>query len=120
MVYKIATDFCIFPLSGKYLGIWPPRLQVIFLSLFKYFIYLLFLYFKLLIYLFLERGREEEGEKHKCVAASHAPHTGDLACTQACALDWELNQWPFGSQASTQPALNPLSHTSQGYLFIYF
>ena len=32
-------------------------------------------------YLFLERGREgeREGEKHQCVAVSHAPTTGDLA-----------------------------------------
>ena len=33
------------------------------------------------IYLFLERGREREGEgeKHQCVVASHVPPTGDLA-----------------------------------------
>ena len=31
--------------------------------------------------LFLEsgEGKEEEGEKHQCVVASHAPPTGDLA-----------------------------------------
>ena len=40
------------------------------------------------IFIFRERGREEEreGEKHQCVVASQAPPTGDLATTQACAL----------------------------------
>ena len=32
------------------------------------------------IYLFLERGREGEREKHQCVVASRTPATGDLAC----------------------------------------
>ena len=34
-----------------------------------------------LIYFFLERGREgeREGEKHQCVVASHTPSTEDLA-----------------------------------------
>ena len=31
------------------------------------------------IYLFLEEGKEKEGEKYQCVVASHAPPTGDLA-----------------------------------------
>ena len=42
------------------------------------------------LFIFRERGREreQEGEKHQCVVASHMPLTGDLACnpTQACAL----------------------------------
>ena len=36
--------------------------------------------FKDFIYLFLERGREGEREKHQYVVASCAPPTGDLAC----------------------------------------
>ena len=31
------------------------------------------------IYLFLERGKEGETEKHQCVVASYVPPTGDLA-----------------------------------------
>ena len=62
---------------------------------------LLFLRF----YLFLE-GREgkgrRKGEKHQCVVASCAPPTGDLVCNPGMCPDWESNQWPIGSQASTQ------------------
>ena len=62
------------------------------------------LLFQGFIYLFLERGeeREKEGEKHQCVDASHAPPTGDLACNLGMCPDWELNQQPFGLQASAQ------------------
>ena len=48
---------------------------VLFLSVF-------FFFFKIFIYLLLERGEGErgrEGEKHQCVVASHAPPTGGLA-----------------------------------------
>ena len=46
---------------------------------------------------------EREGEKHQCVVASHVPPTGDLAChNPGMCPDWELNQQPFGSQASAQ------------------
>ena len=45
------------------------------------------------------------------------PSTGDLACNPGMCPDWGLNQWPFG----LQPALNPLSYTSQGsFYFILF
>ena len=63
------------------------------------------LFFRI-FYLFLDRGR------HQCAAASHAPLTGDLASTQACALTRTQNQGPFDSQAGTQL----LSHTSRGYI----
>ena len=43
-----------------------------------------------------------EGEKHQCVVASHVPLVGDLACNPGMCPNWESNQWPFGSQASTQ------------------
>ena len=55
-------------------------------------------------YLFLERGRERErgGDKQQCAVASHTPPTGDLAHNPGMCPDWESNQRPFGSQASTQ------------------
>ena len=56
---------------------------------------------------------ERKGEKHQCVVASHVDPTGDRAHNQGMCPDWELNQWPFGSQH----VLNPLRYTSQDYLF---
>ena len=56
--------------------------------------------------LFLERVRGERGEKHQYVLPLVRPLLGTWAATQACALDWELNQLPFGWQAvaqSTEP-----------------
>ena len=63
-------------------------------------------------YLFLDRGGGREREKHQCVVASHAPPTGDLAHNPGMCPDWELNQWPFSSQAGAQST----EHTSQGVL----
>ena len=40
--------------------------------------------------------------REKCVVASHALPTGDLACNPGLCPDQELNQQPFGSQARTQ------------------
>ena len=62
-------------------------------------------FFKKRFYLsILGRGREGERErgKHHCVVASHVPLVGDLACNPGMCPDWELNRWPFGSQAGTQ------------------
>ena len=46
----------------------------------------------------------------------HMPPTGDLACNPGMCPDWESNQWPFGSQAGTQPLmleiLNYLPHVN--------
>ena len=56
---------------------------------------------KYIFYLILER--EEGRGKHQCVVALHVPPTGDLACNPGMCFDWELNQWPFGLQASTEP-----------------
>ena len=55
-------------------------------------------------YLFLEKGREgeREGEKHRCVIASHVAPTGDLACNPGMCPDWELTWQPFGSQTGTR------------------
>ena len=54
-----------------------------------------FIFFKKdFIHLFLDRGegREEEGERHQCVVASHVPLPGDLGCNPGMCPDWELNQ----------------------------
>ena len=62
---------------------------------------------------------EKGGEKHQCVVASHAPPTGDLAKTQACALTGNQTSDPLVHRL----ALNPLNHTSHGkfqYLQGYF
>ena len=59
--------------------------------------------FKDFIYLFLDRGeRGRKRRKHQCVVPSHTPPTGDLAYSPGMYPDWELNQRPFGLQASTQ------------------
>ena len=58
----------------------------------------------LLIYLFLDRGkggRKKKRETSMCGCLSHT-HTRDLAYNPGMCPDWELNWWPFGSQASTQ------------------
>ena len=36
------------------------------------------------------------------MVASHVSPTGDLACNPGMRPDWELNWWPFGSQADAQ------------------
>ena len=64
---------------------------------------LYFLFFKDFIHLFFrQRGREgeREGQKYQCMFATCMPLTGDLACNPAMCADWELNQRPFGLQAS--------------------
>ena len=70
---------------------------------------------KFYLFIFRQRGRERGrvGEKCQCVVASHTPPTGDLACSPGICPDWVSNQQPFGHRL----ALNPLSHTSQGYFF---
>ena len=58
---------------------------------------------------FRERGREgdREREKHQCVVASHMPPTGDLVRNPGMCSDWELNQQPVGSKASTHATEPP-------------
>ena len=67
--------------------------------------YLFILFFKDFIYLFLERGvvRDKERERNinMWLPLAHPP-LGTWPTIQACALDWESNQQPFDSQASTQ------------------
>ena len=51
------------------------------------------------------KGRRKRGGETSmcgCLIASHVPLTGDLARNPGMCPDWELNQRPFGSQASTQ------------------
>ena len=69
----------------------------------------------LLKFIFTERGREaeREGEKYQCVVAFHVAPTGDLAHNPGICPDWESNLRPFGSQ----PMLNPLSYTSEGWIY---
>ncbi|KAF6130983.1 hypothetical protein HJG60_007907 [Phyllostomus discolor] len=71
-------------------------------------------FLKKIIHLFLERGEErmKEAEKHQYVVTSHVPPTWDLAHNPGMCPDWELNQQPLVHRL----ALNPLSHTSQGYV----
>ena len=54
---------------------------------------------KNILFIFREKGREEEreGEKHQCVVASCPPSTGDLALNPGLCPEWESNQQPFGS-----------------------
>ena len=68
------------------------------------------------LFIFREKGKEgvREGQKHQCVVASHVAPTGDLARNPGMYPDLELNWRPFG----LQPALNPLSYTSQGSVCI--
>ena len=62
-------------------------------------------------YLFIldrEEGREKERERH--ISVCH-PLLGTWPATQACALTGNRTSDPL----VCRPALNPLSHTSQGY-----
>ena len=69
------------------------------------------------LFIFRQKGREgeREGEKHQCVVASHVAPTRDLARNPGTCPDQESNRRPPGSQ----PALIPLSYTSQGAIIIF-
>ena len=62
-----------------------------------------------------ERDGEREGEKYQCVVASRMPPTGDLAGNPGMCPDWEST----GNPLLCRPALNPLSHTSQGIISVH-
>ena len=79
---------------------------------------MVYLFFLRFIFIDFQRG-EREGEKHQCVVASCAPPTGDLACNPGMCPDWELNQQPFGSQASTQ-STEPHQPGLGWYIFLIF
>ena len=62
-------------------------------------------FFLSFIYLFLDsgEGRQKERERNSNVwLPLTCPLLGSWPAAQACALDWESNQWPFGLQASAQ------------------
>ena len=67
------------------------------------------------IYLFLERGegKEKERETLMCACLSHAPCWGPGP--QPRHVPWLGNQ--TGHPLVCRPVLNPLSHTSQGWIF---
>ena len=76
-----------------------------------------FLFINDFIYLFLERGegKEKERERNISVWLSFAcPLLGTWPTTQACALMGNRTADPV----LCSPALNPLSHTSQGCFLI--
>ena len=75
-----------------------------------------FLFFKDFIYLYLERGREEERERNINVwfPLVH-PLLGTWPATQACALTGN----PTGDPVVCRLVLNPLSHTCQGYQLFF-
>ena len=62
------------------------------------------IFYLFILFIFKARGREgeREGAKHQCVVASYMPPTRDLACNPGMCPAWEVNQRPFGSQASAQ------------------
>ena len=78
-----------------------------------YYLFILKIY--LLIY-FLERGegREKERERNVDQLPLARPRMGTWPSTQACALTGNR----AGDLSTHRQALNPLSHTSQGYVCI--
>ena len=68
-----------------------------------YLIYHEYIFLGFYLFILRERGkeREREGEKHQYAVASCTPFTGDLAHNPDM-CPWDLNWWPFGSQAGTQ------------------
>ena len=82
--------------------------------------FLQFIFLKDFIYLFLERGREGEREKHQCVVASHVAPIRNLAHNPGMCPDWESSRQHFGSQPRAQstephqpgPHLLTLNHTN--------
>ena len=73
-------------------------------------------FFKYFIYLFLERGegREKEGNINVWLPLQR-PLLGTWPATQACALTRNQTSNPL----IHRPALNPLSHTSQGWICFF-
>ena len=48
-------------------------------------------FLRLYLFIFRERGKKGEGEKHQCAVASCAPPAGDLAHNPDMCPDWESN-----------------------------
>ena len=73
----------------------------------------IFFFLKIFIYLFLERGEGREKERERIINVwlpLARPLLGAWPATQACALTVNRTSHPL----VRRPALNPLSHTSQG------
>ena len=74
------------------------------------------IFLRFYLFIFRQRGREgREGDNPQCVVACHAPLQGTWPTTQVCALTGNQT----GDLLVRRLALNPLSHTSQGFL-LYF
>ena len=74
-------------------------------------------FFKGFIYLFIFRETERERERNINVWLPLArPLLGTWPTTQACALTGNRTGHPLGHR----PALNPLSHTSQGGSDVFY
>ena len=69
------------------------------------------------LFIFRERGGEEERKRSINVWLPLMPPTGDLACNLGMCPDWELSQQPFGLQDGTQ-STEP--HQPGLHIFNYF
>ena len=68
------------------------------------------------LFIFRQRGREEE--KHQCVVASHTPSPGTWPATQACALIGNGTSDPLGSQTHTQSTELHQPRLISGFLYV--
>ena len=79
----------------------------------------IFIFLFLRFYLFILRVGKGERKRRReisiCGCLTH-PLLGTWPETQACSLDWELNQWPFDLQAGVQ-STEP--HQPGPYIYIY-
>ena len=93
-IYTTSTHYTYLTISNPYY-----LSHVFFID---FFIYSHTVFLKRFLFTSRERGREGEREReiHPSVA-SCMPPTGDLASNPGMCPDWESNQWPSGSQAST-------------------
>ena len=104
------------------ISLWQSLLSVSVACLFCLFFVCLFCLFVFVFclihspFFFKRQEREKERERNINVwlLIVH-PLLGTRPSTQACALDWESNWQPF----DYRQALNPLSHTSQGYIHLF-
>ena len=70
------------------------------------------------LFIFRQRGREgeREGEKHQCAAPLMCPLLGAWPAIQTRALVGNRT----GDPLVHRPVLNPLSHTSQGQIWLFY
>ena len=117
LIWSSALPDLLFILSSVFSGI-------VFFIYDWFFLWFLCLFRIFYVFTFRERRKEgeREGEKHQCVAASHAPPTGGVAHNPGMCPDCESNWWPIGLHASTlstephQPGLYALFHVFE-YLY---